>query len=347
MNEQKKIKPALAGLLPDKLREAVSFDKKYQADQFFLASLQGCSDINEITTLSKSYREELSENYSLYSMQAENVQEDADGTRKLLLQLEDGLYIECVLLRDEEGRKTACLSTQAGCAMSCKFCRTATMGLQRNLNSQEICQQYLYLAREFGKISHIVFMGMGEPLQNLEAVRESIRFFNYPKGLNIGLRKITISTCGLVSPLQDLLENGPAVSLALSLTAAEQTLREKLMPVSKNNPLTEIKPLIKEHQRRGGKRITLEYVLLKGINDSDQCILELRKFCNDLNYIINLIPWNAAAELDFEAPSDNDIKSFCDRAAVYSLNIARRYRRGRGINGACGQLAVPNKTSID
>ncbi|MBN1648358.1 MAG: 23S rRNA (adenine(2503)-C(2))-methyltransferase RlmN [Spirochaetales bacterium] len=330
----------LAGLLPEKLQEIIAFEKSYQAGQLFLGILQGSKSIDEISTLSMALRSELSERFGLFSVTIEQITEDADGTRKMLLRLWDNQHIECVLLRDEEGRKTACLSTQAGCAMGCAFCRTATMGLRRNLSGQEIIELFLLLQNEFGKISNIVFMGMGEPLQNLAALRESITFFSFPKGLNIGLRRITISTCGLVRPLRDLLENGPAAGIALSLTAADEELRTRLMPVSRQNPLVELKPLFLAYQRSGGRRITLEYVLLKGVNDTDRDILALRKFCNGLNYIINLIPWNPAAELDFESPGEADINAFCERTAAYSLNISRRYRRGRGISGACGQLAV-------
>ena len=333
-------KTAIAGLCPEELTQIIDFKRKFQADQLFAAVVQGVEDINSVTTLSKYLRQELSEEFTIYSCTAEQLLEDPDGTKKALIRMSDGTAVESVLLRDSDGRKTACLSTQAGCAMGCTFCRTGTMGLKRNLTASEIVQQFMIMQNSWGKISHIVFMGMGEPLQNLQEVRKSIEWFSHPKGLNISLRKITVSTCGLIKQLKDLMDNGPAVRIAVSLTSADQALREQLMPVCANNTLHDLKQTILDYQQDSSRRITFEYVLLKGVNDREKDVMDLRKFCRGINYVINLIPWNQADELDFEPPDEKDIQNFMDKAAEVHLNMVRRYRRGNNISGACGQLAV-------
>ncbi len=333
-------KTVLAGLLPAELTQIIDFPRRFQADQLFSAIVQGIEDINEITTLSKDLRGTLAEKFTIYSCSTKQLPEDPDGTKKAVIRLADGLIVECVLLRDSDGRKTACLSTQAGCAMGCIFCRTGTMGLERNLTASEIVQQFMIMQNSWGKISHIVFMGMGEPLQNLNELRKSIDWFSHPKGLNISLRKMTVSTCGLLKQLEDLMKNGPAVRIALSLTSADQTLREKLMPVCAGNTLNDLKKIILGYQQDSSRRLTFEYVLLKGVNDREEDVMALRKYLRGINYVINLIPWNPADELDFESPDEKDIQKFLDMAAEVHLNIVRRYRRGNTINGACGQLAV-------
>lgn len=332
---------SLTGLLPEELQNVLDLPKKYQAEQLFLAINQGVTNPGDITTFSKQLRETISEKFSIYSSVQKELFEDPDGTRKITIELSDKKVIEAVLLSDGEGRKTACLSTQAGCAMACAFCRTGTMGLLRNLSAEEISEQFMMLQNAFGNITHIVFMGMGEPLQNLNNLRRSITWLSHSKGQNIGLRRITISTCGLTEALNDLVQNGPKTRIAFSLTSAIPELRKQLMPVTKNNPLNEIKTLFKRYQNNGGKRITMEYVLLKGINDRAEDIQALKQYCSGLHYIINLIPWNKADELDFTPPEEKDVQHFIKMADKAHLNITRRYRKGTSINGACGQLAVP------
>lgn len=183
----------LFGLLSDELREQLSLSQRYRAEQLFFWLSEGTETFEEMTNLPKALRSRLNEQFGRtpYTTKIEKRVSDTDGTVKLLLSLKDGNFVECVLLTDEEGRKTACISSQVGCAMRCAFCRTGELGLERNLNAAEIVEQYLHLAKIAGKPTHIVFMGMGEPLANLDSAEQSIKIFHHPKGLNISARRIT------------------------------------------------------------------------------------------------------------------------------------------------------------
>ena len=330
---------SLAGALPDELRRLINFPRKYQAVQVFQAIKNGVSDINEISALPKLLRNELAQKYTVFSGAVEKTLTDPDGTKKIAVRFDERTLVEAVALTDLSGRKTACLSTQAGCAMGCVFCRTGKDGLLRNLNEKEIIEQFLLLERDGTGISNIVFMGMGEPLQNLEATRKSIDYFTNSDGPGISFRKITISTCGVLEGLKDLLENGPAVKLAVSLNSADREIRKRLMPFAAKTSLEDLRTELLAYQKKGGRRITFEYVAIKGINDGPADIASLKKFCSGLNCYINLIPLNPGGAEGLRAPSERDLKKFLNAIASAGLNAGRRYRRGSGIDGACGQLA--------
>ncbi len=334
----------LFGLFPEEIAETFSPSTPFRGRQVFDWLLKGVGSFEEMLNVPKLMRQEMAEAFegNPFTTSIEKQQQDDDGTVKILIRLNDGLYIESVLLIDEEGRKTACISSQVGCAMGCSFCKTAEMGFQRNLTASEIVEQFYHLSQIAGNPSHIVYMGMGEPLANIGEVIKSVELFHYPKGLNISARKMTISTCGMVNGIKTLMEELKIpIKLAVSLTSANNEQRSQLMPINKRHPLPVLHRTLKSYCITTGKRITLEYVLLGGENDSETACRDLAVFAKDLNAVINVIPWNPGAEngMHFKEPSQQSISKFCSLLEKEGLRITRRYRRGRGINGACCQLA--------
>ncbi len=335
----------LAGLLPEEISSTLDLPRTYQGKQIFKWIHSGAETFAEMTDLPSKTREDLSSRIKLFSSEISRTVLDDDGTIKITVKLHDNYFIETVLLEDERGRKTICISSQAGCAMGCSFCRTGTMGLQRNLGPGEIVEQYILLKNKYGKISNIVFMGMGEPLANLENTKKAIEIFHHSDGPNIGLRKITISTCGIIEGINNLTQNGPFVKLAVSLVSADGETREKLMPVTLKNPLNELKAALKLYQEKTKRRFTLEYVLLGGINDRKRDAEKVRHFIGSLKAVVNIIPWNPAPGLPYREPGEEATEAFSKRLEELKVPVTRRYRRGRGINGACGQLAVFENSS--
>jgi 23S rRNA (adenine2503-C2)-methyltransferase len=334
----------LSGLLPAELVEKLNISPRFRGDQLFQWIHQkGVSEFEEMSNLPARFRERLTVEYSrVPSSIVETVQQDKDGTAKITIRLYDNAIVEAVLLEDESGRKTACVSSQVGCSLGCTFCRTATMGLIRNLSAGEIVEQVLHLKHQFGTIANVVFMGMGEPLLNLDEVSKAIEVLHHPEGHNIGIRKITISTSGIVSGIKRLADEGPHVRLAFSLITADQQLREKLMPIAKTTPLDELQSALQYYQKQTGRRITLEYVLFHGINSRQEDLRALQSFIHSLRVMVNIIPWNPVAELPYTEPQQSEVAGFTQKLEAAGITTARRFRRGRGVNGACGQLAVPS-----
>jgi len=264
-----------------------------------------------------------------------------DNTGKIGIELDDGSIIESVLLIDQSDRVTACLSCQVGCAQNCQFCQTASMGLKRNLTSSEIIWQFEALKDVFQRdITNIVFMGMGEPLHNIDNVLTSIKMFTNPKTYNIFLRRITISTSGAIYAMDKLLKNPPFPGLAFSLITANQDLRYKLMP---NTPkLSEIKESLKQYQQKTNKRLIIEIINFKGINDSLSEAIEIRDFLEGLDVIINLIPYNYVPGKNFQEPTMENVEKFSSFLYNLGLKVTIRHGKGQEIAGACGQLGVIN-----
>lgn len=260
-----------------------------------------------------------------------------DGTGKISIQLQDNSVIESVLLVDQTGRTTACLSSQVGCAQGCTFCQTGNLGLKRNLIVQEITGQFDLLKSAFNKdITNIVYMGMGEPLHNIDNVLESIKIFTNPKTYNIFLRRITISTSGVVSAFPKLLLSKPYPGLAFSLITANRKLREQIIP--KTPSLDKIKESLIKYQQVTNKRIIIEIINFKGINETEDEANEIFNFLNGLNTIINLIPYNETGNNNFEAPDLEKVKIFSKHLFNLGLKVTIRHSKGQDIAGACGQL---------
>ena len=328
----------LSGLLPEEINERLDFSKAFRGTQLFEALHSGVSTIDAITTLPKELRRSLKERALIFSTILHKRISDSDGSTKYQIALPDGFIVESVLLRDNKNRKTACLSTQAGCAVGCAFCKTGTLGLHRNLSTGEMVEQLLHMNNLEGPVSNIVFMGMGEPLLNLERLIKTIEVLLHPKGQGLSSRRMTISTVGIPKRIRELADTGLNPGLALSLQSAIQEKREELIPLASNYPLADVKRALTYYQEKTGNRITLEYVLLKGINDSEKDIAALKKFLPDLPAMVNLIPWNPVEGLPFKEAGEKDIQDFMATCKKHGIPLVRRYRRGRGVKGACGQL---------
>jgi 23S rRNA (adenine2503-C2)-methyltransferase len=338
-------KTALAGLSPAELSSLIP---SFRNRQVLAWIRRGAFSFQEMTDLPQALREDLANRFSLYGSAVSARLEGPDGTIKLQIALQDGALIEAVLLADGEDRRTACLSTQAGCTAGCVFCKTGTLGFTRNLTAAEMVEQLLRLRQGEPAISNVVIMGMGEPLLNLQEVRGALFTMMHPQGLALSPRRITLSTCGMVEGIRDLADQGPPVRLALSLTAADTSLRERLMPLARLNPLPALKEALVCYQEKTGRRITLEAVLLGGVNTREEDAQAMAAFAEGLNTVVNLIPWNPVPGMAFEGrplrePDQGELKTFKEALEKAGLKTTLRLRKGRSIAGACGQLGGSGK----
>lgn len=335
----------LPGLLPDEITESLNLQQKFRGLQIFKWIGSGTTSFDQMTNLSKDVRQMLSEKAVLRSSKVTKTLKDPDGTIKLQITLSDGRAVETVLLTDKEGRKTACVSCQAGCAMKCAFCQTGTLGLARNLTPAEIVEQFLFLEQECGHLDNIVFMGMGEPMMNLEGIRKAIAVLTDKRGRNLSGRRITLSTSGIIKGIYDLADNGPNIRLAVSLTTANEDLRTELMPVNKGNPLPELRKAIDYYAKKSGRRVTLEAALLAGKNTDKESAEKMISFAKGIDVNVNLIPWNPVSTLPFTEPSNSEVHFFVNYLEKAGVNVTLRTKRGRKIGGACGQLGKTSESS--
>jgi 23S rRNA (adenine2503-C2)-methyltransferase len=295
----------------------------------------------EMTDLSLSLRERLSLEAEIGGVVVERIQESADGTRKLLLRLRDGYAIESVLIPDED-RLTLCVSTQVGCALACAFCATGKMGLKRHLRPGEIVDQVLRAGELAGgarEITNLVLMGMGEPLHNYDGTMAALRILCEEKGLHLSPRRITLSTVGMVPQMLKLGEEIP-VKLAVSLHAADDETRLRLMPINKRYDLSMLLDACRRFPRPQRQRITFEYVMLRGVNTSLEHADKLGRLLRGLPAKVNLIPFNEHPGAGFERPSDEEVTAFQERLLAHDIPVMVRATRGRDIAAACGQLCV-------
>lgn len=337
-------KTALSGMLPEEISAVCALPQRFQSLQIFQWIARGCSSFEEMTNLPRKERERLAGAYTPRTTVCETILKDPDGTVKLGIGLHDGSSIETVLLFDKAARRTACVSCQVGCPMGCTFCQTGQLGCLRNLAPYEIVEQFLHLEQICGKLDNIVFMGMGEPLLNLDSIAKTIAVLTHPKGRNLSHRRITLSTSGICKGIYELADRQLDIRLAVSLTTADEALRTSLMPVTKTNPLSELKKAIRYFNDKTDKRVTLELALLKNVNTSYKAAQQVHAFAEGLNVHINLIPWNPVPQLPYSTPSDAEIRSFYNYLAAENLNVTIRQKRGRTIGGACGQLGKKGNT---
>jgi len=328
----------LAGLMPEEITEKLSLSPAFRGKQIFEWIGKGVTSFEEMTNLPANIRGELEEKACVRSSTVSKVLKDPDGTIKLQISLEDGLAVETVLLTDKEGRKTACVSCQVGCAMNCQFCQTGSLGFARDLTPSEIVEQFLYLEQHAGPLDNIVFMGMGEPMMNLNSVRKAIKVLTDKGGRNLSGRRITLSTSGVIKGIYDLADNGPLIRLAVSLTTADPELRESIMPIGKTNKLEDLRKAIDYYARKTGRRVTLEAAMLHDTNTTDESARNMINFAKGMDVNINLIPWNPVEGLPFSEPTVSECKNFVRKLENAGLNVTMRTRRGREIGGACGQL---------
>jgi len=307
---------------------------------------------DEATILPQNLRQKLSKNYPIQELKAEKILTSKDGqTIKVLFVLRDGLKIESVLMRHIDGRRTVCVSSQVGCSIGCRFCATGQQGFKRNLSADEIVEQVLFFARflrtkptEDGplsteKVTNIVFMGMGEPFLNYDNVLEAIKILNDKEGFNLGARHISISTAGITEGIEKLAKEKLQVNLAISLHASDDELRTKLMPINKKYPIEKILAAVNDYIKKTKRRVMFEYLMIDGVNDFEGEAEELAKLLKKPFYFINLISFNPIGHSDFKPSPGWKIKKFKEILEKARIATTQRYRFGKEIKAACGQLA--------
>ncbi|MEY8431466.1 23S rRNA (adenine(2503)-C(2))-methyltransferase RlmN [Lachnospiraceae bacterium 48-42] len=315
-------------------------EKPYRAKQVYAwLHERGADSFKEMTNLSKSLREHLSEEYEIAQMRiAARQRSELDSTEKFLFELSDGNLIESVLMRHTYGN-SVCVSSQVGCRMGCRFCASAIDGLERNLTPSEILRQIYQIQKlTEERVSHVVVMGTGEPLDNYDNFVKFIHMISDSHGLHISQRNITASTCGIVPGMRRLSEEGLQITLALSLHASNQEKRRQLMPVANRYELGEVLGACDDYFKRTGRRVTFEYSLAAGVNDTEQDARELSELLKGKNCHLNLIPVNPVKERNFKKPDSKKAHEFENKLEKNGINVTIRRERGSDIDGACGQL---------
>ncbi|MCR4441182.1 MAG: 23S rRNA (adenine(2503)-C(2))-methyltransferase RlmN [Peptococcaceae bacterium] len=342
----------IRGLSLDEIKEllAGAGEKEYRGEQVFRwVQKKAVACWQEMSSIGEKTRAWLAEKTYLRPLELKEELVSEDGTRKYLWKLGDNKTIESVLLYHEgdvtKARHTICLSTQVGCPMGCSFCATGKMGFWRNLSAGEIVSQVLDTTRlrrketPAFKAGNIVYMGMGEPLLNLPAVLKSIRILNDKQGQNIGIRRITVSTCGLVPQIDELARQNIDIVLAVSLHAPNNELRNRVMPVNKKYPLEILIPACRRYIEKTGRRITFEYALIKGFNDDQEHGRQLAQLLRGLKANLNIIPVNTVPGASFSRPKPENTRRFAELLRKMGLDAVVREEKGVDIAAACGQLA--------
>ncbi|GAB4304356.1 MAG: 23S rRNA (adenine(2503)-C(2))-methyltransferase RlmN [Desulfuromonadia bacterium] len=310
--------------------------ERFRATQIFKWIYQkDVRKIEEMTNLSRELRKELSEGCVISDLVPETVETGRDGTRKYLFTLADGESVESVLIPDD-GRNTLCISSQVGCAMGCDFCLTGTFGLTRNLTASEIVNQVCAVRRDL-PVNNIVFMGMGEPLHNLDNVVRAITILQDDNGLQFSSRKITVSTSGLVPQMTEL-GRRVTVNLAVSLNATTNEQRDRLMPVNRSYPIEVLIRGCRDYPLPGRRKITIEYVMIRGVNDTIDDAKRLLRLISDIPTKVNLIPFNEHEGASFHAPTQDAVDAFHRYLIDRHVTVITRQSRGGDISAACGQL---------
>jgi 23S rRNA (adenine2503-C2)-methyltransferase len=335
----------LAGLTPAELSTLVVElgGKPFQGRQLFRwIHRKGVTDVGAMTDLPKELRAQLAERTVISTPEVVRRDTSADGTTKFLLRLQDGRQIESVFIPDTPSQ-TFCISTQVGCAMKCGFCLTGTMGLTRHLTAAEIAGQVRVLARELGFLEtpfNIVVMGMGEPLHNYDATMRALRLVGSEDGLHVSPRRVTLSTVGVVPGLERLAHESYMPNLAISLHATTEAQRDLIVPINRKYPLAELMEACRNFPLKKRSRITFEYVMLAGVNDTPADARRLVKLLHGLKAKVNLLPLNEADAIPYARPSDARVDAFAQILADAHITVSVRKSRGRDIRAACGQLAV-------
>lgn len=312
--------------------------KKFHAMQLFTWLYEKrVESYSEVTNIKKELLDNISRDYSIDRLKIVSVEEDVDVS-KYLFELYDGEHIEAVLMRHDYGN-SVCISSQVGCNMGCKFCESGRRKKVRNLETYEMVLQILMIEKLLGeRVSHVVVMGIGEPFDNYDNLCRFLKIVNHPKGMAIGARHITVSTCGVVPKVLEFSEFPLQINLAVSLHAPNNEIRDKIMPINKAYPLEKLIPALKTYLERTNRRITFEYILLKDINDSTKCAEELSKLVKGINCYINLIPYNETENIGFKRTNTIQIMRFYDILKKNNVNVTIRREFGGKISAACGQL---------
>ncbi len=344
----------LYGFTIEKLEKQMELEgqKKYRATQLFKWVYEKkAKTFDEMSDVSKSFREVLNEKYSLHKPTIFKKQVSSDGTIKLLLELEDGNKVETVLMRYNYG-DVACVTSEVGCNMGCAFCASGLLKKKRVLEVYEIVGQVLVLndiLDEEGngeKITHVVVMGTGEPFDNYDNVMDFVRIINHPHSLAIGARHITVSTCGIPDKIRQYAHEGLQINLAISLHAPNDEIRNKIMPISLKHPMNELMDAVKYYEKEADRRVTFEYILLGGLNDSLENAKELARLIKGTKAYVNLIPYNPIKELKYIRSSNETIHAFMNMLLSCGVNATIRKEFGTDIDAACGQLRAKNEQKI-
>ena len=313
-------------------------DKKFRAEQIFKWLYQKkVKSYEEMTDIKKETLKKLEEELPIYRVELVSVERDKD-VNKYLFRLKDGEHIEAVLMRHDYGN-SICVSSQIGCNMGCKFCESGRRKKVRNLTSGEIVTQVLQVEEDINeRITHVVIMGIGEPFDNYDEVIKFCKIINDPKGLAIGSRHITISTCGIIPKIREFSDLNMQINLAISLHAPNDELRSEIMPINKAYPLKDLIKEIKKYVEKTNRRVTFEYILLKNVNDKEQHAKELAKLLKGINCYVNLIPYNETENIQYERSNMFQIMKFYDILKKENVNVTIRKEFGSKISAACGQL---------
>ena len=331
------------------LEEIISFCSKYNLPKFRAKQIwewlwkKCASSFEEMTSLSKEIRKLLHEHFSIKNIKIHNAERSLDGTIKYSFQLHDNLLIEGVLIKSKK-RLTACISSQVGCSLACKFCATGTLKLERNVTASEIYAQVFILNNEalshFGKpLTNIVYMGMGEPLLNYKHLLNSIHFITSDEGLSISPKRITVSTAGIAKMIKKLADDQVKFNLAISLHSASEKKRNSLMPLNEKINLIELQEAVKYFYTKTGTRVTYEYILFKDLNDKIEDAQNLIKFAKKIPCKINLIEYNSVENLSYQKSSNKVTESFMQLLEKHKIIVNLRKSKGKDIAAACGQLA--------
>lgn len=321
-------------------------EKPFRAKQLYeWMHVKLAESYEEMTNLPKTFREKLRESCTLTTLTALEVQtSQIDGTQKYLFALHDGNVVESVLMRYKHGN-SVCISSQVGCKMGCRFCASTIGGWNRNLTPAEMLEQIYRIQKNSGeRVSNVVVMGTGEPLDNYDTLLRFIHMISDENGLHISQRNLTVSTCGIVPKMEALAEEKLQITLALSLHASSQEKREALMPIAKKYTITQVLDACRNYYEKTGRRITFEYALVGGENDSQEDARRLAQLIKGLNCHVNLIPVNPIKERSYVRSDKKVIEKFQNKLEKYQINVTIRREMGRDIDGACGQL---RKSYID
>lgn len=315
-------------------------EKKFRSKQIYeWLHVKLADSFDEMTNLSKALRDKLEENYSIWPLEILDRQESKiDGTNKFLFRLSDDNVVESVLMKYKHGN-SVCISSQVGCRMGCRFCASTIGGLERNLTPSEMVGQIYQIQKFSGeRVSNVVVMGTGEPMDNYENFLKFIEILTDEHGLHISQRNVTVSTCGIVPRIKELAKEDLQITLALSLHGATQEKRQSLMPIANKYSLEEVLEACDVYFKETGRRITFEYSLVAGVNDTDEDAKELTAICRPRNCHLNLIPVNPIKERDFVRPSRGSAEKFKNKLERNGINVTIRREMGSDIDGACGQL---------
>ncbi|KKP32408.1 MAG: 23S rRNA (adenine(2503)-C(2))-methyltransferase [Candidatus Staskawiczbacteria bacterium RIFOXYB2_FULL_32_9] len=338
----------------EKLKEVLKDESKYrlkEARDFVFVKF--IDNWNQATSFSKDLRDKLNKECPL-EIKADVLTSRNGDSIKAKIILKDNVEIETVLMKHKDGRNTVCVSCQVGCPMGCLFCATGTMGFIRNLTVDEILEQVVFFNRHLKKttlseqsesnglnrVSNVTFMGMGEPFLNYDNVLKAIKVLNDANAFNISIRNISVSTCGVIEGIEKLANSGLQVNLAISLHAPNNKLREQLMPINKRYPLDKVLKAVDDYILKTKRKVMFEYVLIKDINDTDECAKELVELMHKKLYFLNLITFNTVKGSQFQASSNNRIETFKKILKKEKINFVQRYRFGDDIQAACGQFVT-------